>query len=132
MRLCKIMLAKQPAAETPISKKKHFSAPSTFSFKVKMVKDIPNKKKMRNGNKKSSDPLTKSLTVGIKNSLNIKRKEAIRAQKVISRDLFIILSYHKNRLSDDFLLLLPTIADIRTFFHYNTSGLVQDKSVFLI
>ena len=60
---------------------------------------MPNKEKIINGNKKSLEPLNKSLTAGMKNSLNIKRKNPTNAQNVIIKDFFITLLYQKTAIS---------------------------------
>ena len=89
MKLCKRILTKNPVAEAPVNIKNFFNFPVTFSFTVKNINTIPNKKKTRNGNKNRIEPLKNSLTAGIKNSLTITRKIPTNAKNVDIRYFFI-------------------------------------------
>jgi len=89
MKLCKRTLIKNPVAEAPVNIKNFFNFPVIFSFTVKNINTIPNKKKTRNGNKNKIEPLKNSLTTGTQNSLTITKKTVTNAQNVDIRYLFI-------------------------------------------
>ena len=80
----------------PVNNRNTFKSPFIFSLTVKNIKTAPNAQRTIRGAKKSSEPLNKFLTNGIKNWQIIKRKTPNKDQNIIGiKDFFIYPNYTK-------------------------------------
>ena len=79
------MEIKNPAEEMPAKNKESLILPWIFSFIVKNISIMPKREKTIKGTKKRIEPLNKSLTAGINNSIKTKTKTINNAKNIANK-----------------------------------------------
>ena len=94
------MEIKNPAEEMPVNNKESLSLFLIFSFIVKNISITPKREKTIKGAKKRIEPLSKSLTAGINNSIKTKTKTINNAKNIANKYFLWNIEFWFGDLSD--------------------------------